>query len=321
MVKLRLLLALAVIAAGCRTENAEQYRPVQAGRAASTAFDPVTWSPPADSAIPDDSLGAAIRRGLALFVNTNDSLPAFAPGAITCANCHLDAGRNPDAIPLTGSHARYPMYLSRSGAVVALTERVNYCFTRSLAGNTLPLNSREMQDILAYIAWLSRGVPVGQGHTLPGASGLVVMPAGIVGDTTRGAEVYTKFCAACHQATGEGNRELHPPAPALWGARAFSVGASMAREGKAASFIWHNMPFGAGKSLTQQQAFDVAAYLSAKPRPDSPGKANDWPRGGAPSDVPYATTGHVAYKPPARLLPRANPAGAVVPPPPRASRP
>lgn len=313
------LIALALIAGACRTENAEQYRAVQAGGPASSTFDPGTWRPPADSAIPGDSLGASIRRGLALFVSTNDSLPAYAPGSITCASCHLDAGKNVDAIPLTGSHARYPTYLGRSGAVVALTERVNYCFTRSLAGSKLPLESREMQDMLAYIAWLSRGVPVGAGHTLPGAAGLASMPAGLQGDATRGEQVYTRFCAACHRVSGEGNAALHPPAPALWGPGSFSVGASMAREGKAASFIWHNMPLGAGKSLTPQQAFDVAAYISSKPRLDSPGKENDWPRGDAPADVPYETTGHAAYKPPARLLPRPNPSEAIVPPPRRAA--
>jgi thiosulfate dehydrogenase len=55
--------------------------------------------------------------------------------------------------------------------------------------------------------------------------------------------------------------------------------------------------------------------VNANPRPDSPGKEHDWPLGGAPADVPYATrSGHVAHRPPP-LLPRANPRGAVVPPP------
>jgi thiosulfate dehydrogenase len=85
----------------------------------------------------------------------------------------------------------------------------------------------------------------------------------------------------------------------------------MARQTKAASFIWHNMPFGAGKTLTQQEALDLAAYVVAQPRLDSPGKGNDWPVGGAPGDVPYATTGHAAYNAPP-LLPRKNPSGAIV---------
>ena len=269
------------------------------------------WQPPADSQIPNDSLGASIRRGLALVMHTTDSLPAYAPGNISCTNCHVGGGRNADAAPLAGSHARFPKYLDRAGAVIGLADRVNYCFTRSLAGNRLPVDSREMQDILAYIAWLSTGVAVGEGKKLPGADGLPAMPAGIHGDSTRGALVYTTKCVACHQMNGEGNRAIQPAAPALWGPKSFSVGASMARQGKAASYIWHNMPWGLGKTLAPQEAFDVAAYVTSQPRPDSPGKENDWPMGGAPPDVPYTTKGHTAYQPPT-ILRRSNPAAAIV---------
>jgi thiosulfate dehydrogenase len=299
--------ALLLAACGRSEEGGRGADVVQAGRsaAASAAFDPAAWRPPAESEIPNDSLGASIRRGLALVTHTPDSLPRYAPGHIACSNCHLSAGRNVDAAPLAGSHARFPKYMDRTGAVIGLADRVNYCFTRSLAGTRLPLESREMQDILAYIAWLSHGVPIGA--KLPGADGLQPMPE-LVGDDARGAEVFRTKCEVCHGTDGQGKVGI----PALWGPRSFSVGASMARHSKAASFIWHNMPFGQPKTLTQQQAFDVAAYIDAKPRPDSPGKERDWPTGGAPADVPYATSGHAAFEPPP-LLPRANPDGAIVP--------
>ncbi|MFL5577730.1 MAG: c-type cytochrome [Gemmatimonadaceae bacterium] len=277
-------------------------------------FSAATWKAPSDSAIPNGPLGASIRRGLALVTNTHDSLPRHAPGDIDCANCHIDAGRAPGAAPLTGAHARFPKYMDRTGAVVTLADRVNYCFTRSLAGTRIPDGSREMEDILAYIAFISQGVPTGA--RTAGARGLIDMPGDIVGDSVRGAQLYRTVCAACHGPNGEGNRAIPPGIPALWGPKSYSVGASMAREERAASFIWHNMPYGNPKSLTQQQAFDVASYINARPRPDSPGKADDWPAGGAPKDVPYDTkSGHRAYRPPARLLPRANPEGAIVPPP------
>jgi thiosulfate dehydrogenase len=78
------------------------------------------------------------------------------------------------------------------------------------------------------------------------------------------------------------------------------------------------MPWGLGKTLTHQEAFDVAAYISSRPRLDSPGKENDWPMGGAPADVPYATQGHTAFAPPP-LLRRPRPATAIVDAPRRAS--
>ena len=281
---------------------------------AGAVFDPATWQPPADSMIPNDSLGASIRRGLALVMHTADSLPEYAPGNISCTNCHINGGRNVEAAPLAGSQARFPKYMDRTGAVIPLADRVNYCFTRSLAGNRLPVESREMQDILAYIAWLSTGVPVGAGKKLPGADGILTMPEKLVGDKTRGQAVFTAKCVVCHGVDGAGNKAIPPGIPALWGARSFSVGASMARQGKAASFIWHNMPYGQGKTLTKQEAFDVAAYVTAQPRPDSPGKEADWPVGGTPDDVPYATKGHVAYLPPP-VIKRLNAERAIVPAP------
>lgn len=303
------VMASALLLSACGGQQASSDRVDQQGT--GTAFDAAAWRAPELSEIPNDSLGASIRRGLALVTHTTDSLPRYAPGNITCTSCHLNGGRNVDAIPLTGSHARYPKYLARTGAVVGLADRVNYCFTRSLAGAKLPVESREMQDILTYLAWLSRGVPVGEGDKLPGAEGLTNLPEGIRGDVSRGEQVYTAKCVSCHQLNGEGTRALNPQVPALWGPKSFSVGASMTRHSKAASFIWHNMPWGIGKSLTHQEAFDVAAYISSRARPDSPGKEKDWPMGGAPRDVPYATTGHVAYRPPP-LLPRADPAAAIV---------
>ena len=304
-----LVLVLVVAVVSCAGEP----EPVAQSGSTST----VPGLSPSEADIPNDSLGASIRRGLALILNTPDSLPDYAPGNITCGNCHLQAGRSPDAVPLIGSHVRFPKYLDRSGAVVALADRVNYCITRSLSGNKLPVDSREMQDMLAYIAWLSRGVAVGEGERAPGAMGLPAMPVVLRGDRSRGEKVYQAKCAACHLPTGEGVPTAKPAIPALWGPKSFSIGASMARESKAASFIWHNMPLGLGKSLTPNEAYDVAAYITSKPRPDSPGKENDWPGGGAPSDVPYATRGHSAYNPPP-VLPRATPTRTIVSAPKRA---
>jgi thiosulfate dehydrogenase len=94
----------------------------------------------------------------------------------------------------------------------------------------------------------------------------------------------------------------------------------MARQERAAAFIWHNMPLAQARSLTPQQAYDVAAYVNAHPRPDSPGKEDDWPGGGAPPDVPYQLrSGQAAFRPPA-VLPRAGGDETRVPLPPRLSR-
>jgi thiosulfate dehydrogenase len=298
----------AIAIAACSQSGAREPN----GVATRERWDSTAWRPPSVADLHGDSLSNAIRRGMALVTATADSLPGFVSGNLSCTSCHLDGGRRATAAPLTGVFARYPKYIERTGAVVSMQDRVNYCMTRSLSGTRLPNDSREMQDIVAYLAFMARGVPVGAG--LP-AQGMPVMPK-LEGDTARGDSVYRVACARCHGADGAGIGALR--APALWGPKSFSIGASMARRERAASFIRHNMPFDRPGTLTDQEAFDVAAYITAKPRPDMPNKANDWPFGGAPADVPYATKGHEAFHPPP-LLPRKNPSEAVVPMPPRAS--
>ena len=280
------------------------------GKAVSLHADgPLDYTPPPDSLIPNDELGASIRRGLALITHTTDSLPQYATGTLQCSSCHIDAGRMRDAAGLLGVYARFPKYMDRTGAVIPIEDRVNYCFTRSLAGNRLPTDSREMQDIVAYLAYISTGVPVGR-HVIGEA--MPQMPK-MTGDSARGAQLFATTCTMCHGPDGQGN----PPAfPALWGPKSFSIGASMAREERAATFIRHFMPQNNRGSLTDQQAYDLAAYVNSHARPDSPGKENDWPQGGVPYDVPYSTKGHAAYRPPsAKLYPRTNISGSIVPPP------
>lgn len=266
------------------------------------------WAPPPKDAIPAGPLGESIARGKDLFIHTSERIPEYAPGNIRCSNCHLDEGRQLGAAALSGVHARFPKYMGRTGAVIPLQDRVNYCFTRSMGGYRLPTDSREMIDMMNYLAWLSEGVPVGE--KVKGVDIPVLEP--LEGDVARGEALYKeKNCVTCHMENGEG---VSPAFPALWGPKSYSVGASMARHERAASFIQQFMPQTAPGTLTTQEAFDLAAYINSKPRLDSPGKENDWPEGGAPADVPYATHGHEAYRPPP-LIERPQPERTIVPAP------
>ena len=303
-------LALAALpwVVGCTPQSA----PPANGTAkkATAGFDETAWKPHREADIPADSFGASTKRGLYLLRFTPESLPQFATGSLRCTSCHQDDGLKVSAAPLSGSHARFPKYMPRTGAVISLADRVNYCFTRSLGGNALPVGSREMTDILAYLYFISKEVPVGA--KLAGADGLIARQDTLSGDAKRGEALYAaKTCVTCHGPEGAGNG----PIPALWGARSYAVGASMTREERAASFIRHNMPQSAPGTLSAQEAFDLAAFINSHARVDSPGKESDWPMGGAPKDVPYNTKGHTAYRPP-QLLPRPNVKGALVPQPP-----
>ena len=98
-----------------------------------------------------------------------------------------------------------------------------------------------------------------------------------------GKKVFANKCAFCHGSDGQGTMA----APPVWGPQSYNIAAGMARVTVAAAFIKSNMPRSWGWSLSDDDAYDVAAYINAQPRPDFPGKANDWPKGGKPADSPY----------------------------------
>lgn len=67
----------------------------------------------------------------------------------------------------------------------------------------------------------------------------------------------------------------------------FNIGAGMARLDTAAAFVKTKMPLGQGHTLSDEDAYDVAAYFTRQPRPDFAGKNQDWPKGGKPADARY----------------------------------
>jgi thiosulfate dehydrogenase len=238
---------------------------------------------PADNEIPAGALGASIRRGRALLEHTRDSLPANVGNKLRCLSCHLDGGMRANSAPLVGVYARFPQYIARSGTTITIQDRINGCFVRSMNGHPLPAASPALRDITAYLAFLSREVPVGAHVKGEGFAAMTPLK----GDSAVGRMPFASRCARCHGDDGGGT----VVAPPLWGTESFNIGAGMARLRTAASFIRHNMPYDQPGTLTDQQAFDVAAYVTSRPRPDLPGKEYDWPRGGAPPDVAYPTLG------------------------------
>src|SRR5437899_2876522 len=257
---------------GCRRTDSS--RPAQASGSTGAA----------DSVIPSGPYGDAVRRGRALLTATRDSLPSHVGNKLRCTTCHLDEGRR-ETGTWVGAFARYPQYRARSGVVETIEYRVNDCFRRSMNGTALDPAGPDMRDIVAYFAFLSRGVRV----TPPaGASARLEKWAAFTADTAAGARVFAASCAKCHGAAGEGTAG----APPLWGPESYNVGAGMTRVRTAAEFISRNMPFDAPGTLTDSQAFHVAAYVNAHPRPDYRGKENDWPNGDPPPDVAYPTRSH-----------------------------
>ncbi|MGH7718792.1 MAG: c-type cytochrome [Gemmatimonadaceae bacterium] len=255
--------------------------PAAPGGAPAGSGGRVAFRVPNESEVADTAFLRAVRRGRALMQATRESLPAHVGNALRCVSCHMGEGLRPDAMPWVGVYGQFPQYRSRSGKVIELEDRINDCFERSMNGRALARDGRDMVDIVAYMAFLSYGIPVGAEVAGQGIPRLDPLPA----DTVRGAQVYAANCVTCHGASGEGT----VAAPPVWGPRSYNIGAGMARVRTAAAFIKQAMPFDRPGSLTPQQAFDVAAYINSRPRPDHRGKEQDWPHGDPPPDVAYPT--------------------------------
>jgi thiosulfate dehydrogenase len=246
----------------------------------------------------DDAFGRLVKYGHALVTDTARQIGPAAPDLakrftgnnLTCQNCHLQGGTQPYAMPLIGVWGQFPQYRGREGEVSTLEVRVNGCMERSMNGRALAPDSREMKAFLAYIKWLSTGIP--DGAKIVGSGTKPVQEPNRAADLRHGAEVYAEKCLACHGDNGEGQRvEARYQFPPLWGPDSYNDGAGMARLLNAAAFAKHNMPFGItfeSPLLSDEEAYDVAGYINSKPRPHKADLDKDFPnRLQKPVDAPY----------------------------------
>jgi thiosulfate dehydrogenase len=262
-----------------------------------------SWTPPEVGALPDDPRGRAARRGRDLFTATYahigpdvaDPAKRYAGNNLACANCHLQAGTKKFGLPVYGLRDDFPEYSARHGAEISLENRLNSCMARSMNGRALPNDSVEMQDLVAYIEFLSTGLPAGEQLTGYGSGNMRELNR--AADPELGKAVYARACLFCHGGKGEGiprsgaATDLGFLVPSLWGPGSFNDGAGMNRLITAANFVHFNMPHGTdylNPQLTVEEAWDVAAYVLSQPRPDKSGLEKDFPnRLLKPVDTPY----------------------------------
>jgi len=128
----------------------------------------------------------------------------FSCNNLTCQNCHLRAGTQPYAMPLTGIWGQFPQYRPREGRIDTLADRINGCMERSMNGRQLPVENREMNAFVAYMRWLSRGIPAGARLVAGGTLRIKEPPR--VADQNRGTGIYRETCSPCHRPTGSGAR-------------------------------------------------------------------------------------------------------------------
>ena len=226
--------------------------------ASQTAWDTENWP--------------AIMRGYEISTQTYELLPENVPvDRLHCSSCHLNGGGNPQSAWWVGLRARY-------ATDAELQARINQCFERSMNGKPLctPATADgngdcdanfDMTSFLTYMNWLdeqwaSQGLDVTPPQGFPPV-------AQLTGDPARGQQWFGAKCSMCHGVSGQGQTAQGAYAfPPLWGVHSFNASAGLATNQQVlAQFLRWNMPMNVPGTLTDQQAWDLAAYLESQPRP------------------------------------------------------
>ena len=173
-----------------------------------------------------------------------------------------------------------------------LRDRINGCMQRSMNGRPLPRDSVEMMAMERYILGLNEQYEVmGETNRTSDEQAAFAEPDRAASPEA-GKVVYENRCQVCHGADGQGlfatgNPENGYVFPPLWGPDSYNNGAGMNRVLTASRFIKARMPFGQA-DLTDDQAYDVSAYINSHPRPIKSNLEVDYPdRARKPIDSPY----------------------------------
>ena len=240
-------------------------------------------NPLTDPSLDDSKLSKQIQRGFRIFTNTPVEAPQFAPGKITCNNCHLNAGQRERSLPLVGIAGMFPEYNKRSGRLYSLGDRIVDCFIRSenavgaksTENHTLPTaTSEEVLAVSAYITWIAKGSEIGKNPSWRGQN--TIAAASLIPveklDPVKGEALFKENCTNCHGEDGQGVAIGDKKAGPLWGPDSWNDGAGAARIYTLAGIIRYAMPYLNPGKLTDEEAQQVAAFINSKPRPAYPFK-------------------------------------------------
>lgn len=243
------------------------------------------WKAPDTLLIPQNDSGKMILYGRSLIAHTSEyfgphgSIGHFTNG-MNCQNCHLDAGTKPFRNNYSAVASTYPKFRARSGTIESIEKRVNDCLERSLNGKAIDSSSKEMRAIVAYIKWLGHDVKKGE---TPKGAGLAEVPfLNRAADPEKGKIIFHEKCVSCHGIDGQGKMNadnLSYQYPPLWGNNSYNTGAGLFRLSRFVGFVRVNMPFvtsAINPPLTDEQAWDVAAFVNSMPRPEKK-YTHDWP--------------------------------------------
>ena len=254
----------------------------------NTAVKDSTWIPPslyADNVLQGEErelviYGEDIIANTSRYFGPHGSVKQMSNG-MNCQNCHLNAGKKNWGNNYSAVYSTYPKFRERSGAIETIYKRVSDCFERSLNGSAPDSSSKEYKAIYAYIKWVGQDVKKNQ---KPVGSGIEKLPfLERAANPMKGNKVYIAQCQSCHGTNGEGQVSLNKISyeyPPLWGDHSYNTGAGLFRISNFAGYIKSNMPFKIAThnspTLTNEEAWDVAAFVNSQPRPKKD-LSNDWP--------------------------------------------
>jgi len=238
--------------------------------------------------------GRALIRETSVLMGPSHEDPAMrlSGSNLDCSSCHLDSGTKPGTLSLLTASSRYPRFSGRDGVEGDLLDRINGCMERSMNGQKLSRNSAELRSMAAYVESLgNQYAAMGETRREANEPEAFTEPPRAA-NPAAGLLVYEERCQVCHGDNGQGLQAtldiregyLFPP---LWGPDSFNDGAGMHRVLTAANFIKARMPLGQ-PDLTDDEAFDVAAYINSTERPHMANLEVDYPdRKNKPVDGPY----------------------------------
>ncbi len=319
-----ILFATALIASGGCSRRAERRTasgvklagPLIPARTTMVTAWEFPQSPLADSTLDRSKLADQIRWGFRIFTSTPVEAARFTPSRMSCNNCHLNGGQREKSLPLVDVAGMFPEYNRRSGRLFTLADRIVDCFLRSegaasagLETDDLPATtSKEVLAVAAYLTWLSRGSALGKNPSWRGQN--VIAPSALIPvdrlDPKRGEAIFMERCTSCHGVDGQGVAIGDKKPGPLWGPSSWNDGAGAARVYTLAGIVRYSMPYLDPGSLTDEEAQQVAAFLTSKPRPVFPSKDQDYRTDKLPVDAVYyrradarARDAHVpGYEPP-----------------------
>jgi len=280
-------------------------RLIPASTTMTTAWD-IPRNPLTDSTLENPAQADRIKRGYMLFMQTPEQAPKFAPNRLACGNCHLNGGQRERALPLVGVAGAFPEFNKREARIFSLEDRIVGCFMRSENATGYRADGRdsssgpdstlypgvrsdEVAALAAYIQWLSEGIRAGE--TLPWRGQNAIHADSLIPveklNPERGRALFNENCRSCHGEDGQGVQIGDKRAGPLWGPYSWNDGAGAARTYTLAGIIRYAMPYLNPGSLTDEQAQQIAAFITSMPRPEYPLKRYDYRQGGIPPDAVY----------------------------------